>query len=72
MKMNLWFKDLFESIIIVSPYYEGATLDKFVDEYWKNNGELDDELIYKILGQIIGGLQALFDSFKISHRDLKP
>ena len=50
MKMNLWFKDQFESIIIVSPYYEGVTLDKFVDEYLKNNGELDDELIYKILG----------------------
>jgi hypothetical protein len=28
------------------PYYEGVTLDKFVENYLKNNEKLEDELIY--------------------------
>jgi len=33
MEMYLWFTDPIESIIIVSPYHEGVTLEKFVTEY---------------------------------------
>ena len=33
---------------------------------------LEVEIIYKIFGELIGALQALFDNFKISHRDIKP
>ena len=28
--------------------------------------------VYKIFGQIVGPLKALFDNFKFSHRDIKP
>ena len=28
--------------------------------------------VYKVFGQIVGPLKALFDDFKFSHRDIKP
>jgi hypothetical protein len=33
MEMYYWFKDPNESIIIVSPYYEGETVDKLIKSY---------------------------------------
>jgi hypothetical protein len=42
MEMYLWFTDSIESIIIVSPYYEGVTLDKFVENYLKIHEKLED------------------------------
>ena len=67
--MHYWFKNECGSIIIVSPYYEGATLFNFVKNYGKS---LESPTVYQIFGELVGTLQALFDSFKISHRDLKP
>ena len=69
MEIHYWFKNPSGSIIIVSPYYEGETLFSFIKNFGK---PLDDDTIYKIFGQLVGTLQALFKSFKISHRDLKP
>ena len=69
MKMHYWFTNACGSIIIVSPYYEGQTLLNFIKNYEK---PLEDFKIYLIFGQLVGTLKALFDNFKISHRDLKP
>jgi len=33
MEMYLWFSDPSETIIIVSPYHEGVTLETFVTKY---------------------------------------
>ena len=46
MKLYLWFTNSSGSIIIVSPYYEGVTLNKFVENYLKNNEKLEEDKIY--------------------------
>ena len=57
---------------MVMPYYEGLSLNKFVEKYLKNNEKLENKKIYQILGNLVGTLQALSDSFNVSHKDLNP
>jgi len=65
MKYILYFVDSMGSIISVSQYKEGKTLDKFVDDFRKNNSDqlLPPEDVFKIFGKIVGALKALYDTF---------
>ena len=47
MEIYYWFKDPSESLIIVSPYYEGQTMDNFVKNFGK---PLDYDTIIQIFG----------------------
>jgi serine/threonine protein kinase len=72
MELIVWYRGPMGTIESVCEYIEGVPLSIFVKENLKDDKKLEISKVYKILGQIIGPLKALFDNFKVSHRDIKP
>ena len=74
MKYILHFIDDMGAIVTVAEYKEAITLEEFVENYQQNNQNklIPPEDVLKIFGRIIGSLNALYETFKVCHRDLKP
>ena len=59
--------------ITISEFKDGKNLEEFVKDFYKKNlnGQIYEEKVFIIFGRIIGSFKALYESFKVCHRDLK-